>query len=118
MDYQFLFNIALSAVAFLSVWIFTLLWETVKGLKAMDDKIATEVKRIEMSVVTEYSKRQDVEVAMARILEKVERIENIELLLVSQYVNKSEFTKSLDNFSAKLDKISEQLGHKADKMSF
>ena len=40
---------------------------------------------------------------------------DLELKLVQDYVRKEEFTRSIENFSSKLDKLFDQLATKADK---
>ena len=108
MDYQLLFNIVLGLATAMGGWIFKNMWGSIEELR-------TQNKDLQLLLVGEYSRKEEAEIALNRVLEKITRLESLEVILHSQYVRKDDFAKTIDNFSAKLDKLMDRLEGKADK---
>ncbi len=75
-DYQALFNIAGSLVAFLGGYWLKTLSETMKDLQDADRKLAEKVSNIEILVAGAYVKREDFDKTLEKISQKLDRIED------------------------------------------
>lgn len=115
MDYQMMFNYALMAALAMGGWIFRTMWGSIDALKKQNATIAQNNTDLQLLIVGSYAEKRDLETAMQRILDKMGKIDTIEVMLASHYVRKDEFARSIDNFADKLDKVVDRLDQKADK---
>lgn len=115
MSYQELFNILLAVVGVLLGWAFQVTRATISDLQTQVRNLRDQAKTQELVVVRQFATKDDVDKAFQRILEKVERIEALEVLLAGHYVRKDDFTKTIDALFAKLDKIEDKVDQKSDK---
>lgn len=115
MSYQELFNILLTVVGVLLGLGFQVLRSTIGDIQALLREQAAQLKSQELVVVTQFATKDDVEKALLRVVEKVDRIEALEVLLAGHYVRKDELTRTLDALFTKLDKIEDKVDQKSDK---
>ena len=115
MDYQVLFNLALSAVVTLGGWVYRSVCEKIQEAYDENEELRKSLRQLELKLAENYYHKSDTDATMQKILIKVDRIESLEVQLARHYVRKDEFAKALDNLSMKLDRLFEQLSNKADR---
>lgn len=76
MDWQTLFNVAVSTAGFALGWILNVVWSAVKDLQDDDTKLADKINSIEVIVVGQYVKRDEFDRKMDALFSKLDRIEN------------------------------------------
>lgn len=115
MSYQELFNILLAVIGVLLGWAFQMTRSTIADLQTQVRDLKEQLKTQELVVVRQFATKDDVDKAFQRVLEKVSRLESIEVLITGHYVTKEEFTRVSNALFLKEDKIEDKLDNKADK---
>ena len=115
MTYQDYFNILGGIVTLLLTWWVNTVWKTLKDLSDSDEKLKEKHQKLELVVAKEYAQKSEVDALTLQLFKKLGKLEEIEILVASQYVTKDDFSKSMDALMLRLDKISEKLDRKADK---
>lgn len=87
-----------------------------------DTEVMTKLSTIELLVVGSYAKKEELLMVKSTIEEKLGRIEGLELVMATEYVNKADFNQviqtlfhKLDRSDLKLDSLIEAINKKADK---
>lgn len=75
MEFQTLFNTAVSGVLLLAGWILRVLWDSLKQLQRDDRELADKVNKIEVLVAGQYVKRNEFDKVMERLFDKLDQIE-------------------------------------------
>jgi hypothetical protein len=115
LDAQTLLNSAMALLAFLAVWVFKLMWQEISTLKERATKATEERAAMALMLASDYIKKTEAETQFKSIVDKVHRLESLEVVLANQYVTKADFTRVCDQILAKLDKMDAKLDMKADK---
>ena len=115
MNYQDMFNVLLGLVSFFGAWFAKNLWCTIRDLQNELKGVSLKVVETELLVVGDYAKKSDVDKVGDLIMKRLDKLENLEVVLASHYVTKEEFNSSIKALFAKLDKMDEKLDKKADK---
>jgi hypothetical protein len=76
MDMQALFNAALGIASFLGGWWLKVIWEALKELQRADKELADKVASIEVLVAGRYITREEFNVVVNRLFEKLDGIQN------------------------------------------
>jgi hypothetical protein len=77
MDFQIAFDIALGIVGFLGGWVLNSLKESLKALQEADGVLSKEVQSIQVLVVGQYMKREEVERFIQAVFHKLDKIEDL-----------------------------------------
>ena len=75
MEYQSLFNIAMSFIMAIFGWFLRISWESMTSLQKQDRDLADKVARIEVLVAGEYVKKDEFDRAIERLFDKLDHIE-------------------------------------------
>lgn len=73
---QDIFNIAVGLCGALGGWVLRTLWESVRELQHEDRMLAERISSIDVLVAGQYVRRDAFETQMARMFEKLDRIED------------------------------------------
>ena len=76
MDYQELYNVAMGFVMLLGGWFMRLIWDSLNKLQDADKDLAEKLGKIEVLVAGEYVKKDEFNVVMLRLFEKLDHIES------------------------------------------
>ena len=104
-------NILVMLVAALGAWWNNTIWSTQKDLFNEDKRLDGKLQVLEVELREHYARRADVD----KVVSKLGRIDEIELLFTRSYMTKDDFSKSMETLFKKLDKIEDKLDTKADK---
>jgi hypothetical protein len=115
MSYQDWFNILASIVGALGMWWLTTMWKKVSDSEVNHSKLKDKMHNLEILLVSEYTRKADVDEAYRDLFKKFGKIESLEITVATHYVTKEDFKSSVETLLAKLDKIDEKLDRKADK---
>lgn len=74
-----------------------------------------KLAQLELRLATEYRTKKEDESLRREILDRLDRIGNLELLLAQQYVNRSEFKDAIDSTNIQLSRIEGKLDRKQDR---
>lgn len=75
MDIQTAFNILLSLVSFLGVYVLNSLRDNIKALQSSDNELSEKVQNMEVLVAGSYIKREELDKLMHLLFAKLDRIE-------------------------------------------
>lgn len=75
MDFQTLFNVALSGFGFLAGFFLYAVWSAVKDLQVSDKELSDKVHAIETLVAGNYPTRDELERKLDALFSKLDRIE-------------------------------------------
>lgn len=82
MNYQILLNIALTLIAFLGGWILNSLKDAIKSLQQTDAELTIKLQHIEVLVVGNYVKRDELEKALDKVANAIfGKLDKIDLKL-------------------------------------
>lgn len=73
---QALFNIAIGISGALGGWVLRTLWDSVQELHKEDKALADRINAIDVLVAGQYVKRDYFEMQMAKLFEKLDRIDS------------------------------------------
>jgi hypothetical protein len=76
MDYQELYNVAMGFVMLLGGWFMRIIWDSLNKLQDADKDLAEKLGKIEVLVAGEYVKKDEFNVVMLRLFEKLDHIES------------------------------------------
>jgi hypothetical protein len=76
MEAQWFVNAALGLAAFLGGWVMNNLQESMKSLRASDERLADKVQAIEILVAGQYIKRDDFDKTVTALFAKLDKIES------------------------------------------
>ena len=105
-------NILVMLVAALGAWWNNTIWSNQKDLFAETKRLDGKLQILELELREHYARRADVD----KVVSKLGRIDEIELLFTRSYMTKDDFSKSMETLFKKLDKIEDKLDTKADKL--
>lgn len=112
---QLLLNSVLGVLAFLAAWVLKLIWDKIDALEKDVKDSREERSKFALFVSNDFARKSEVDAQLIKMTGKVERLESLEVILASQYVTKTDFTRLCDQMLAKLDRIDEKLDNKADR---
>jgi uncharacterized coiled-coil protein SlyX len=133
MNEQTIINALIGIVFAVGGWWCTKVWKELESsrererMKAEKDAvrdagIMTKLSTIELLVVGQYAKKEELSHMQTAIESKLTRIEDLELTMATDYVTKTDFNAiiqtlfgKLDRSDVKLDSLLERLDKKADK---
>ena len=75
MEAQWFVNAALGLAAFLGGWVMNNLQESMKSLRASDERLADKVQAIEILVAGQYIKRDEFDKIIAALFLKLDKID-------------------------------------------
>ena len=75
MEFQTLFNTAVSGLLLLAGWVLRVLWDSLKQLQRDDRELADKVNKIEVLVAGQYIKRDEFDRVVERLFAKLDQIE-------------------------------------------
>ena len=75
MDYQVLFNVAVTVVGFLGGWLLNNIWTALKDLQGADRILVDKVNAIEVLVAGKYVTREEFMAVVNTLYSKLDRID-------------------------------------------
>ncbi len=75
-DFQVLFNVAISLLGAIAGWVLNTIWGAVKDMQKADKELAQKVSGVEILVAGSYVTRAEHGAAMSRIEAALQRIED------------------------------------------
>jgi hypothetical protein len=115
MSNQEYINILGGIVSFFGGWLLKEVWESLKELRVTDQTMLAKVNSLEVVIVGQYVKKDDLEKILKTILEKLDGLESLEILMADKYAKKDEVSKLGEAIFRRFDRIEEKLDSKADK---
>lgn len=71
-----LFDILLGALNLVLGWLFRILWEAIKDMKVAHQELSTKVQQMEVLMIGDYVKRQEVDDKYEALFRKLDRMED------------------------------------------
>ena len=75
MDNQIIFDAVISCVLFLAGWVLSSIRDSINGLESSGKELANKVQNIEVLIVGDYVRKDDMEKLVDRIIMKLEEID-------------------------------------------
>lgn len=129
-NFQSLFNATMGLLLAVGGWWANTIWNAIKDLQATDanilreleesnKEVIAEVSKVEQLVTSQYITRKESADNNDKVLAKLEKLDELKVLLAGTYINKSTFdthmaehrTEMLNRF----DRLEVKLDTKADK---
>ena len=73
---QEIFNIVLAVAGMFGGWYMKAIWESLKELKAADDKLTDQISGLKVMVAGDYVRRESFDKLSEALFSKLDRIEN------------------------------------------
>ena len=77
MDFQWIFNIALSLISVLGGWVLKAISQSLKDLQVADITLTDKVQAIEVLVAGQYIKRSEIDTIARQLFDKLDTIRDM-----------------------------------------
>ena len=108
MIYQEILVVLLPILIGILGWWATTTWRAVKDMER-------SIAELNLNILKTYRTREEGDVVVRDLYDRIERLSNLELLLARSYVTKGEIKELFSEFVDKLNKIQDKLDSKVDK---
>jgi hypothetical protein len=111
MDTQDWVNIVLGIVSFIA----TLGVAKLNGIQTSLADSEKEVNALKLLIANDYVKRSDMQLQLAEISKKLDKLEDLELQMADHYAKKQDLKDLGESLGRKLDQVLSKLDNKADR---
>ena len=112
---QSFFNVAVTLIILLTGWWNKSIWDSIAEVKKALETYRIEHNNLQLRVVSDFVRQSDWREASVNLAQKLEKLENLEVVLATNYVTQAAFERNMASMRTQLDRIEHKLDNKVDK---